>query len=39
MKDNHQPYSQRQLKAGENLKKILARIFIQTKHCITRDRY
>tara|TARA_B100001939_G_scaffold302007_1_gene278888 strand:+ start:223 stop:588 length:366 start_codon:yes stop_codon:yes gene_type:complete len=29
MRDNHQPYSQRQLKAGENLKKILARIFIQ----------
>ena len=29
MKDNHQAYSQRQLKGGENLKKILARIFIQ----------
>ena len=29
MKDNHQAYSQRQLKAGENLKKILARIFIR----------
>ena len=29
MKDSHQIYSQRQLKAGENLKKILARIFIQ----------
>ena len=28
MKDN-QGYSQRQLKAGENLKKILARVFIQ----------
>ena len=33
MKDN-QAYSQRQLKAGENLKKILARIFIQ-QNCIT----
>lgn len=29
MKDGNQPYSQRQLKAGENLKKILARSFIQ----------
>ena len=29
MKDSYQAYSQRQLKAGENLKKILARIFIQ----------
>ena len=29
MKDNHQAYTQRQLKAGENLKKILARIFIR----------
>ena len=29
MKDIHQTYSQRQLKAGENLKKILARMFIQ----------
>ena len=29
MKDSQQAYSQRQLKAGENLKKILARIFIQ----------
>ena len=29
MKESYQAYSQRQLKAGENLKKILARIFIQ----------
>ena len=29
MKENYQAYSQRQLKGGENLKKILARIFIQ----------
>ena len=29
MRDNSQPYSQRQLKAGENLKKILARLFMQ----------
>ena len=29
MKYDHQPFSQRQLKAGENLKKILARLFIQ----------
>ena len=29
MKNNHQAYTQRQLKAGENLKKILARIFIR----------
>ena len=29
MKNSHQAYSQRQLKGGENLKKILARIFIQ----------
>ena len=29
MKDSHQAYSQRQLKAGENLKKILARMFIR----------
>ena len=29
MKGSHQVYSQRQLKAGENLKKILARMFIQ----------
>ncbi len=29
MKDNNQSYTQRQLKAGENLKKILARSFIQ----------
>ncbi len=29
MKDNFQTYTQRQLKGGENLKKILARIFIQ----------
>tara|TARA_B100000575_G_scaffold293140_1_gene303609 strand:+ start:1125 stop:1490 length:366 start_codon:yes stop_codon:yes gene_type:complete len=28
MKDSHQAYSQRQLKGGENLKKILARTFI-----------
>ena len=39
MKDSHQAYSQRQLKAGENLKKILARCFYSTKYCITRDRY
>ena len=29
MKDVGQPYTQRQLKAGENLKKILARLFLQ----------
>jgi ribosome-binding factor A len=29
MKDIGQPYTQRQLKAGENLKKILARLFLQ----------
>ncbi len=29
MKDSHQAYSQRQLKGGENLKKILARMFIK----------
>ena len=29
MKEKSQPYSQRQLKAGENLKKILGRLFIQ----------
>ena len=29
MKDSFQTYTQRQLKGGENLKKILARIFIQ----------
>ena len=29
MKNNNQPFTQRQLKAGENLKKILARSFIQ----------
>ena len=29
MKDSHRTYSQRQLKGGENLKKILARLFIQ----------
>ena len=29
MKDSQQVYSQRQLKAGENLKKILAMMFIQ----------
>tara|TARA_Y100001980_G_C14263360_1_gene104010 strand:+ start:105 stop:464 length:360 start_codon:yes stop_codon:yes gene_type:complete len=29
MKNNFQAYSQRQLKGGENLKKILARLFIQ----------
>ena len=29
MKNNNQPFTQRQLKAGENLKKILARLFIQ----------
>ncbi len=29
MKNSQQAYSQRQLKGGENLKKILARIFIQ----------
>ena len=29
MKDSHRTYSPRQLKGGENLKKILARLFIQ----------
>ena len=29
MKDIGQPYTQRQLKAGENLKKILAKLFLQ----------
>tara|TARA_B100000963_G_scaffold209854_1_gene182780 strand:- start:2556 stop:2921 length:366 start_codon:yes stop_codon:yes gene_type:complete len=29
MKENFQAYSQRQLKGGENLKKILAKLFIQ----------
>ena len=29
MKNSNQAYTQRQLKAGENLKKILARMFIQ----------
>ncbi len=29
MKDNHQAYTERQLKAGENLTKILASVFIR----------
>ena len=29
MREDPQAYSQRQLKAGENLKKILGRLFIQ----------
>ena len=37
MKKNNQSFTQRQLKAGENLKKILARSFIQPEYYITRN--